>query len=168
MDYSADHEPPAVDFLKMAKFRKTFLTSDEIIARARKALEKHPAVVFAYLFGSQVREKPTPMSDVDIAVFIEGENLQDSKLAILGDLLDGLETDDIDLVILNTAPLALKGRMIRNRKILIARKPFIRHSFESLTVREYFDFSIREAAIQKRSTRLVDKSLILRKLSDLP
>lgn len=134
----------------MAKFRKTSLTKNEIISRTRVVLEKHPNVIFAYLFGSQVRGNTTPMSDVDIAVFIEGNNLPDSKLTIIGDLIDGLETDEIDLVILNTAPLSLKGRILRNREILVDRKPFLRHSFESLTLREYFDFSIKEAAILKR------------------
>lgn len=134
----------------MAKFKKTSLTKNEIISRTRVVLEKHPTVIFAYLFGSQVRGKTTPMSDVDIAVFIEGNNLPDSKLTIIGDLIDGLETDEIDLVILNTAPLSLKGRILRNREILLDRKPFLRHSFESLTLREYFDFSIKEAAILKR------------------
>ena len=134
----------------MAKFRKTSLTKNEIISRTRVVLEKHPNVIFAYLFGSQVRGNTTPMSDVDIAVFIEGNNLPDSKLTSIGDLIDGLETDEIDLVILNTAPLSLKGRILRNREILVDRKPFMRHSFESLTLREYFDFSIKEAAILKR------------------
>jgi uncharacterized protein len=134
----------------MAKFKKTSLTRDEIIFRVRRVLEKYPNVIFAYLFGSQVRGNTTPMSDVDIAVFIEGNNLSDSKLTIIGDLIGGLETDEIDLVILNMAPLSLKGRILRNREILVDRKPFLRHSFESLTLREYFDFSIKEAAILKR------------------
>ena len=41
-------------------------------------------------------------------------------------------------------------RIIRDRKILADNAPFIRHAFESLTIRMYLDFSILERRILYR------------------
>lgn len=60
---------------------------------------------------------------------------------------DIFKTDEIDLVVLNTAPLSLRGRIQRHRLTIADRNPFLRHRYESLTMREFFDFSIRERAI---------------------
>jgi hypothetical protein len=40
--------------------------------------------------------------------------------------------------------------IVKNRKIIADRDPFARHIFESLAMRKYFDFSIKEAAILRR------------------
>ena len=134
----------------MTEFKKIRHSRDELIAKARAAMEGHSSIVFAYLFGSQARGAPSPHSDIDIAVFVDTNDLADEKLAIIGDLINRLGTDEIDLVILNTAPLPLRARVLRKKEILIDRKPHRRHLFESLVLREYFDFSIKEDAISKR------------------
>ena len=41
---------------------------------ARHSLEKTKAVKFAYLFGSQARENTGPLSDIDIAVYVDKRN----------------------------------------------------------------------------------------------
>jgi predicted nucleotidyltransferase len=118
---------------------------------ARKALVQNPFIVFAYLFGSMTTGFVTPMSDIDVAVYLDvGVDLSIERLNVLGALMHQLETDDIDLVLLNTAPLTLKARIVGSNTILIDRKPSLRHSFESLTLREYFDFSRLEEDILKR------------------
>ena len=60
------------------------------------------------------------------------------EMEILGKLSEILHTDEIDLVILNTASLPLLARIIKNKKILTDKDPFLRHKFESLTLRKYF------------------------------
>ena len=59
-----------------------------------------------------------------------------------------------DLVILNTASLPLKARIIQNKKVLVDKDPNLRYSFESLTLREYFDFSIKEKDILYRRYKI--------------
>ena len=61
-----------------------------------------------------------------------------------------LETDEIDLIILNTAPLTLKKRILENKKIIVDKAPFFRNNYESLILRKYFDFAIKEMDILKR------------------
>ena len=52
-------------------------------------------LVFAYLFGSVARNQISPMSDIDIAVFLSNkghESYVDVKLALYGDLCRTLVT----------------------------------------------------------------------------
>ena len=72
------------------------------------------------------------------------------KIDLLGKLIEILETDEIDLVILNTASLPLVARIIENKVIVVDKAPLFRHDYESLSLREYFDFSIKEMDILNR------------------
>ena len=115
------------------------------------ALSQRESIVFAYLFGSTVTKFITPMSDIDIAVYLNTNvNISEERLGLIGGLMTTLKTDDIDLVILNSAPLTLKARIILNKEMLIDKSPLLRHSFESLVMRQYYDFSIKENNIFER------------------
>ena len=47
----------------------------------REVLADHPQVIFAYLFGGLARGEPKPLSDVDIAVYLEDTaDLMSTKL----------------------------------------------------------------------------------------
>ena len=121
------------------------------LPKAEAYLRENPKIIFAYLFGGLTKGKSLPMSDVDIAVFLSKDaNYEDEKLEILRSLTDILKTDEIDLVILNKSSLPLTARIIKNKKILADKDMFLRHRFESLTLRKYFDFSTKERSIFKR------------------
>jgi uncharacterized protein len=114
-------------------------------------LQSRSDLQFAYLFGSFAKGKIKPLSDVDIAVYLSGKKkLLLRKIEILGELTNILKTDEIDLVLLNTAPLTLKMKILENKKVIADKNPFLRYRFESLVMREYFDFSILEGAILER------------------
>jgi uncharacterized protein len=135
----------------MIKSRRIPNNKDELIEKIREALDKYPNVVFAYVFGGLARGSLSPLADVDVAVYLADESyVMEEKLTLLGSLMDTLGTDEIDLVLLNMAPLPLKARVLRNKEILVDRRPYLRHAFESLVLREYFDFSMKEEAILKR------------------
>ena len=123
----------------------------DLLPGAVDFLTSHPKVLFSYLFGSLARRCPSPLSDVDIAVYLKpGTNFADYKLEILGALMDILQTDEIDLVILNTADIPLAMNIIKARQIVVDNDPFKRHRFESLTMRKYFDFSYKELGQLRR------------------
>ena len=91
------------------------------------------------------------MSDVDMAVLLKkGSDFSESKLEILGNLMEILQTDEIDLVVLNTTTLPLLIKILENKKLIVDKVPFQRHQFESLTMRKYFDFSVKESTILRR------------------
>jgi predicted nucleotidyltransferase len=78
---------------------------EDLIPRAIDYLQSRPDIEFAYLFGSIGREKRLPLSDVDIAIYLKDSiEIHERKMEILGALIDLLETDEIDLVILDRAP----------------------------------------------------------------
>jgi predicted nucleotidyltransferase len=114
-------------------------------------LESHPGILFAYLFGRMAKGKPRPLSDVDIAVYLsKGMTPAEYKMEILGKLIDILQTDEIDLVVMNTANLPLAMNILRAKKVIVDKQPFSRHIFESLVMRKYFDFQKKEAIILQR------------------
>jgi uncharacterized protein len=49
---------------------------------------------------------------------------------------------DVEIVVLNEAPLPLAGRILRNRTVLYSRDEPARVRYESLTLRMFFDFEI--------------------------
>jgi uncharacterized protein len=121
---------------------------------ASRAMEAEPLVVFAYLFGGLARGAPAPLSDVDIAVYLrDAAGAADAKLMLFDSLSDTLGTAELDVIILNTAPISLVGRIIQGRKLLVDKEPFLRHRFESAKLREFFDFRIREDAFLERRFR---------------
>ena len=104
-----------------------------------------PAIAFAYLFGSAATGRVGPRSDVDIAIYLSGDtNPHDTRLEAARVAALHLGTDAIDVVVLNTAPLSLAGRVLGSRRVLIDREPFRRHQYESLTARMFHDFRLRE------------------------
>ena len=140
----------------MMKYRRLPENINHLLPNVREYLNKHPKVVFAYLFGGLARGRISPLSDVDIAIYtVDGADIVQEKLEMLGKLNELLKTDEVDLVVLNMAPLPLAARIIKNKIILVDKMPFTRHAFESLIMREYFDFSRKEMHIFERRYKLV-------------
>jgi len=133
------------------KNRKMTFNKSHIIKKASTFFSQRDDVLFAYLFGSHARDTAAPYSDVDVAVYLTDANYDsEKKIALIAGLSTALGTDAVDLVILNQAPITLAKRVVEKHIVLIDREPTIRHQFESLTMRKYFDFSILEKAILER------------------
>lgn len=133
----------------MIRFKKV---PDDIFQRIdllTEFLKEDSNTIFAYLFGSLAKKRKKPLSDVDLGVYVKSIKKLD-YLSLYNKISRILRTDEIDLVVLNTAPISLTGRILQNRKILIDKDPFLRHQYESRILREFFDFSIREREILQR------------------
>ena len=125
----------------MIRFQQLPEDIEQRLPLASEYLRSHPKVVFAYLFGGLARGERRPLSDVDIAVCLaDTVGAADAKLDILGKMIDILGTDEIDLVILNTAPPMLAMNVLRKKQVVADNNPAMRHRFESLSFRKYFDF----------------------------
>jgi predicted nucleotidyltransferase len=106
------------------------------------------AVEFAYLFGSAAAGTTTPRSDIDIAVHVsDGVDPHQLRLAVIRAASRHLGTDAVDVVLLNTAPISLAGRVLLGRRVIVDRRPHVRHAYESLTIRKFHDFRLREHRI---------------------
>jgi len=96
-----------------------------------------------YLFGSTVAGGRTPLSDLDVAVLLpEGvprERYLELRLRMIAELSDLLDTDRVDLVILNQAPPLLAHRVVTRGRLIWARDDITRTRFEARAIQEYLD-----------------------------
>ena len=131
---------------------------DAARARLRDALDRD-AVVAASLFGSQAAGKAGPLSDVDVAVWLD-PRLSDSerfrlRLELIGRAASALRTNEVDLVVLNDAPPLLKHRALRSAVRLLDRDPVARVRLESRAVSDYLDTK----PLRERLTRAMRKRI---------
>ena len=135
----------------MIKYRKLPSNIEDLLPKSINYLEGRQDIEFVYLFGSIGKGERLPLSDMDIAIYLKDmSQMHEKRMEILGMLMTLLETDEIDLVILNEAPLTLKMKILENKTVIVDHSPSLRHRFESLVMREYFDFSTVEKAILER------------------
>lgn len=117
----------------------------------KRILIEDENVIFAYLFGGLAKGDVHPLSDIDLAVYLKKtDGLAAYKLQLFDRITEAIGTSEMDLVILNTAPISLTGRIIEKRKVLVDKEPFSRHAFESLRLRKFFDFRIKENSLLLR------------------
>lgn len=136
-------------FLNMIRFQRIPEDIHVRIEHLGDFFMKEPNVLFVYLFGGLMKKTPSPLSDVDLAVYVKNPKKLD-YLKLFGKISRILCTEEMDLILLNEAPLSLAGRILQNRKVLIDKNPFLRHQYESLILRKYFDFTIKEREILER------------------
>jgi len=133
----------------------------------------------AYLAGSlSNRTSFGHLTDVDIAILlmeqIKSDQFLDYQLYFFSELAKRLESDNIDVVILNQASLLLKLQVIKYGQILFSRDEKQRVSFETKAVMDYLDFKkfdeIQNQALGRRlygQVLPVDKELLQRHLKQL-
>jgi len=127
---------------------------DQRLPALDEALTRCPSVVFAYLFGGAATGRLTPLSDVDVAVYLDAAaDPVDARLDAIRAVTARLGTDEVDVVVLNTAPTALVGRLLATRQVILDRDPWLRHRFESLALHRFFDFRIFEHRLLERRSR---------------
>lgn len=128
----------------MIRFKKITQDVELLFGALREALEAREEVIFAYIFGSYAKMKPAPLSDVDVAVYIDPlkiskEMLFDEKLELIGIITGALRTDEVDLVMLNETPISFVYQILKNKKILFSKDEKGRVGFEAGCLALYFD-----------------------------
>src|SRR6266568_4819967 len=118
------------------------------------------------------------LSDVDIAILlmdqIKSDQFLDYQLYFFSELAKRLESESIDVMILNQASLLLKLQVIKYGQLLFSRDEKQRIAFETKAVMDYLDFKkFDDLQNQSLSRRLhgqglpVDKELLQRHLKQL-
>jgi len=113
----------------------------------RSALEARfsafPEVVAVYLFGSAARGTRGKRSDVDIAVLTRERGISRrgsrSLVEYVQAACDALGTDNVDVVLLHRAPIALRHEVFREGKPLLVCDAQALTRFRLESSREYLD-----------------------------
>lgn len=104
------------------------------------ATADRPAIVGAYLFGSVARGRAHRESDVDVAVLFDRAHLPalpDRSVAaehLAGDLMTALQTNRLDLVVLNDAPPLFARHILTAGSCLFSADAEALHAFHRGTL----------------------------------
>ena len=135
---------------------------DDISEKLAKYFDEHEEILFAILFGSIAKGTANKMSDIDIAVMVNSDFNKPFPFGyqaeLITDLMQVLKRDDVDVVILNKAPIALKYQVLRYGKFIYIRDKQARIKFQVDTINQYEDykvlFRVHEEAMHKRWKKL--------------
>lgn len=122
----------------------------QISQKLAPVFEKYcDAILFGYCFGSHATGETTPKSDIDLAVYLNPQNLDfDFKLSLRADICRQLNRDDVDLIVLNTLKnLIVAGEIVWNGVLIYENAPEIREDYELKIIHRVIDFRTQRKAI---------------------
>ena len=101
-----------------------------------------------YLFGSHARNKPLPLSDIDLAI-IAAPLSSNQKVAIT---LAG-STDKFDISLLDDLPPVIAYRVFKEGKPLYVKDQLAVHRRQVRAMRDYFDYKPALDRLVKRTLK---------------
>jgi len=130
-------------------------------AKLKKILKKY-GVKAVYIFGSFVKGKRTPISDIDIGVVFEDirtKNKDPTKVFtdIYYALKESLNIKNqrLDLVYLQEAPFGLQMDAIKNGKILFSLDDNFRTDYEDWVMMKYLDWKYEDDMYNKEMVEAI-------------
>ncbi len=102
--------------------------------------KNEPRIDLAYIFGSRAAGKEGPISDYDIAVLFSEPYTPGQRYELAHKLKKKLMTDQVDLVVLNNAPIELRYAVIASGIVAYETNAETRVEYEALTLSLYGDF----------------------------
>ena len=121
-------------------------TLDKIKTMLADFFQRQAEIEIAYIFGSIARGTESALSDIDIAILIDDQQINEDKFRygykaeILADLMKILKKNNVDLVILNEANTLLRHRVLYHGKLICSKNEKKRIEFQTNTIDKYIDF----------------------------
>jgi len=101
-------------------------------------------VAVVFLFGSKAIGRGTRLSDIDIGVILKNPAFEKDTRAVYQVLYEIFTeiypNSKLDIVFLQTAPLALQYSAIKDGKILFEEDPKFTADYVNLLINQYLDF----------------------------
>ena len=142
------------------------MSREDVIARLQACQDElmQQGVQFAYLFGSVAAGKAGPLSDVDVAVYLDPALSRKVRFArrlqCIGVVTQALQRDDVDVVVINDADADLVQDILIHGLLLFCRDHTILADFRYHFTREYLDFAYyREQYLRASLERIKKKEL---------
>jgi len=114
------------------------------IEKLKDIFKNYPYIASAYLFGSYVSGKITPMSDVDIAVLLKEPYPKGRYLIHQMDYLavkiEEVIKKEVDIVEMNRQGLIFQYNVLRTGKLIYDADPSFRVNYVSRLISAYCDF----------------------------
>ena len=131
--------------------RNYILDDTVVIEEKRKKLEdfaKKWNIKYIILFGSRIRGKDTPLSDWDIAVRFGRRISGREYIYIIGELVEALDTDKVDLVVLDLdVPVELAYDILWNGEPIIVLDKNILIEDRLKVFRDLNDLKIKQKTV---------------------
>jgi predicted nucleotidyltransferase len=112
-----------------------------LVSTLRRYFTGQPDVLLACLFGSQSRGSAGRLSDVDVAIVLDGPQGRHARRRdeICADLMGVLHRNDVDVVLADRGSPLLRHRIARDGAVILARGPHTVTRFAMAAVRDYID-----------------------------
>lgn len=134
----------------------SLVDKEKIITRiSHYIVQNDKNIISAYIHGSFVYSED--FNDIDIGLFLNKEILKPYEYEVSLEIeLEKQVCTPCDVRILNNAPLSFIQNVIRTGKLILDHNPDQRADFESLTLREYFDFqSFRKRYLKETANAVI-------------
>lgn len=109
-----------------------------------KRISEDDIVVALFIFGSGAKGKLKPLSDLDFGILLsmklDKKGRFEKQLELIGTYNEAFKTDEIDLVLMNDAPIRFSYNILRDGKLLFCRDRTKLVDFVERTVKLYLDF----------------------------
>ena len=136
----------------------------QITEKLKDFFSKRAEVQFAVIFGSLAKGTANKLSDVDIAVMVDPHFVDTSPYGyhatLTADLMQKLKRNDVDVIMLDEAPILLKYQVLRYGNFIYIRDKQARIQFQVDTLNQYDDFKelyrVHEEASHRRWSKLTD------------
>ena len=129
---------------------------EDIATRLAEVCGQETAIVAAYIFGSRARGTTHPSSDLDVAILVDEDRLNEFPLLSFAATLEKVVRGNVDVVVLNRGGELLKHQVRRSGILVFERNPHRRKQFEVLGRKKFEDFMYLHrrytAAVLYRST----------------
>ncbi|MGH2625693.1 MAG: type VII toxin-antitoxin system MntA family adenylyltransferase antitoxin [Anaerolineales bacterium] len=136
---------------------------EAVLDALRERLARRPEILEAYCFGSQARAEAAAHSDLDIAVYVDGDRLPLAPFGyaadLITDLMAGLGINGLDVVVLNDAPPLLYHRVLRDGERLLSRDLAATTTREGRALSRWCDYQQQLLKVDRElARRLADGS----------
>jgi predicted nucleotidyltransferase len=108
----------------------------------RKYLDDQKDILFVYLYGSAIYDPALPGGDIDLAVYLKPSNMEvyiKKENELTAFLISQLDTDEIDLRILNVLPLVFQYGILKEGILVLSRDEIQRTDFETSVMIRFFE-----------------------------